>query len=299
VSWLDALLGQIYSGGVRIALSKGINFSNGLQAVLNQTTKVVDVSTVPSAPDAAVLAPLLRGTGLTVTSDRLVVRARPRLVAIQEWFVSGNTTSGSIGTLGWNLLGTGTPAYTRVNNNAGSLAGSGQIATSASANNRSTLLLGESETREVFVLNNLQILQFELGLVATATRRDFVGMQADYSQDPLAATDCLGFAYDSAVGPNWFAVARAAGLGTPINTGIAASTSRALFTLLQLTPGTVTFHAGDTLVHTASSGLPTVGMNVGFRVETLAAAAAQLRPGYFGVEIGLGGAHASDNFLEA
>jgi hypothetical protein len=45
-AWLDALLGRIYSTGVSIPLSKGLNFrgDQGIKAVLNATTKAVDIA---------------------------------------------------------------------------------------------------------------------------------------------------------------------------------------------------------------------------------------------------------------
>jgi len=47
-SWLDALLGQIFGGGVEIPLAAGVNFTSPLAAARNPTTNVIDV-TLPAA----------------------------------------------------------------------------------------------------------------------------------------------------------------------------------------------------------------------------------------------------------
>jgi hypothetical protein len=58
MAWLDALLGQIYVAGVKIPLSKGLNFSTGLIASLNPTTKVIDVTQDVPGVAAQVIAAL-------------------------------------------------------------------------------------------------------------------------------------------------------------------------------------------------------------------------------------------------
>src|SRR5690348_5123734 len=42
--WLEALLGRVFNSGVSIPLSKGINFTDGLRAELNPSTKQIDVT---------------------------------------------------------------------------------------------------------------------------------------------------------------------------------------------------------------------------------------------------------------
>lgn len=42
--WLEALLGKVLNNGVNIPLSKGLNFTGGLTATLNPTTKIIDVT---------------------------------------------------------------------------------------------------------------------------------------------------------------------------------------------------------------------------------------------------------------
>lgn len=60
-AWLDALLGRIFYNGVSIPLSKGLNFTGGVKALLNTTTKQIDVTQdldaiVDHIPDASLTA---------------------------------------------------------------------------------------------------------------------------------------------------------------------------------------------------------------------------------------------------
>lgn len=57
MSWLDALLGNIYSSGVQQALGGGVNFTAGLRAVFNPSTKQNDVSIAPSTITPDMSAP--------------------------------------------------------------------------------------------------------------------------------------------------------------------------------------------------------------------------------------------------
>lgn len=251
---------------------------------------------------AAALAPLLRGTGLTVTSDLLVVRPRPRSLQLQDFFLSGGLTSGSIGVLGWGLNGVGTPAYTRPN--AASLGGTkGQPATSASANDRTSVTLGDTESKGISALDPVKILQCVWSMNNVLTdKRVFFGFMNDFSEEPSAATDALGIYYDSGiVSPaNYRLISRASSAGSPVDSGSAVpANTNQLLTLLQPTAGTWQFYIGNSLIGSISSGLPTVTMNIGFRLETLTAATKNLRLGYFGLHGEPGGAFDDDAFLEA
>lgn len=284
MSWLDALLGKIRSGGVDIPLSKGINFANGLQAVLNQTTKVVDVSTVPSAPDAAVFAPLLRGVGLVVDGgSKLRPVARPARAEIVERFYCGNQTSGSIGELGWYLLGVGTPAYSKSSSNMGSGGLRGTVSTSGATNDRSTLCLGFTESTTVLQPSALDVWQIGVRLEATATNRMFVGFTDNFANSPAATADCIGILYDSAVSPNWQTVARIASVGTPVITSFAAvaGTPFMLTAVRNTATGSVALYAGSTLLGTITSSQFTQSgmLNVGYSQTTLAASSASYRVG--------------------
>lgn len=55
--WLEALLGSVFSSGVQIPLSKGLNFAANLRAKLNLSTKQIDVDVVPNTLTPELMAP--------------------------------------------------------------------------------------------------------------------------------------------------------------------------------------------------------------------------------------------------
>lgn len=263
---------------------------------LEQTASVADDTF------ATTLAPHLRGVGLTVdASGNLRTRHRPRRIQEYDYFATGNTTSGSIGKLGWNLLGNGTPAYTK---SAGTSLRDlkGSLTTSTSTNDRSVLCWGDTETRLVALASELTLLQSFIRIGTTITdMRVFFGLMGDFSQEPSAATNCLGLYYDSAVSANWRIIARAAGVGSPTDGGgsfVAPVNTNQLVTLYQPTAGSWQFYVGNSLLGSFASNIPSAAMNVGYRVQTLTTAARSLHVGYFGLNGDLGGALDDDAFLE-
>lgn len=241
-------------------------------------------ATVANDAFATTLAPHLRGVGLTVdSSGNLAPRLRMRKLQLRDQFISGGVVSGSIGQLNWNLNGTGTPAVTR--SSVTTTLGNSEklvLATSASANNRSSLTLGETETRDVIIPSEVKILQTQGKLPALTNLRWFFGLLGNFDTEPSAAVTALGIYYDSAVSPNYQIIARAASVGSPTNTGVAVpSNTGELLTIYQPTAGTFQFYSGNTLIGTISSGLPTVACNMGWRLETLAAAAKEAHLGGF------------------
>lgn len=252
---------------------------------------------------SAALAPLLRGTGLTVTSGNVLQsRQRPRLLQIQDYFLGGNLTSGSIGSLGWNLLGSGTPAIS----NAAiitSLFNGGRktLATSGSTNDHTVLCLGTTETTRIATAADITILQ-QVGLhSAVSTKRWFFGLLDNMGTEPASASNVLGIYYDSAVSPNYQVIARVSGSGSPTVTSSAVPTSTdQLITMLQPTAGTFQFYIGNTLVGSINSGVPTISMNLGWRLETLSGAIKSAQLGYFNMicKAPSGNVYESDTFLE-
>lgn len=301
--WLEALFGKVFNSGVAVPLSKGINFASGLTAGLNQTTKQIDVNLTPGQSHANTLAPLLRGVGLTVDANgKLATRARPRLLQESDYFASGNLTSGSIGKLGWNLLGNGTPAYTKLSGQSLNTR-KGQLTTSSALNDRAVLCWGETEARGIAIASELTIVQNFAKLVGATTRRVFIGLTSDFATDPTTVADCLGFIYDSGVSPNWQIIARRSSVGSAVDGGAsfaAPADSGQLVTMVRLSSGTWQFYVGGSLLGSfASAAVPTAAMNIGYRVQTLAASAASFHTGYFGVEGAIAGVLDDDAFLEA
>lgn len=307
---LDTLLVGGYVGGMNVAtaaeaqghyLARAFQAPNG--AINVEYVAAEDAITADGTLSAA-LAPLLRGVGLTVTSDnKLMTRMRPRLIQLTDPFISGNLVSGSIGALGWNLLGSGTPVFTRADTSLNSSAKC-SLTTSGSTNDRSSLTLGETETRDVIVTTSFTILQAVVRLPSLTNVRLFFGLLSSFVPEPSTVADALGIYYDSAVSPNWQIISRSGSSGTPIDSGVAvANDAGQLLTIYQPVAGTFQFYVGDgtetsTLLGTISSGISTTGMNCGFRVETLTAGAKTARVSYFNVEASATGAYASDTFLE-
>ncbi len=253
------------------------------------------------APFSAEPLANLRGIGMTRVGIALTPRLRPRKAQVQDYFMSGNTTSGSIGALGWNLLGTGTPSYIRGNATVMGASSRGEITTSAVANDRTVLTLGETETRDIIPPTDLDFLQCVVNQDATLTsKRFFFGLMGTFATEPATAVDCLGIYYDSAVSPNYQIIARAGSAGSPTNTGVAVPSATAeLLTILRLADDSYEFYSGNTLLGTISAGVAdATAMNVGFRVETLTAAARHVNVGYFGMSARASAAFDDDAFLE-
>lgn len=261
---------------------------------LEQTASVADDTF------ATTLAPFLRGVGLTVdSSGNLRPRPRPRRLQLQDFFISGNTTSGSIGGLGWNLFGTGTPAVSR-SGVALSSSSRFSLVTSAAANNRSCLKLGETETRDTCVVTDYNLIQCCLNHNNQLTdKRVFFGFLGDFATEAAAAVDCLGIYYDSAVSANYQIIARSSSVGSPVVTSqVVEGNVTRILTIYQPTAGTFQFYVGNTLVGSISSGVPTAVVDIGWRIETLAAATATVRLGYFGAAADIGQQFDDDAFLE-
>jgi hypothetical protein len=300
-AWLEALLGKVFNSGVSIPLSQGLNFASGLTAALNPTTKQIDVNLTPAQAHANTLAPMLRGVGLTVdASGKLAVRPRLRSPQLQEYFISGNNTSGSIGSLGWNLLGTGTPAATRT---TGTFTfRTLDIDTSNVANNRTVLALGETEARGVALPSEHTIIQAAWNNNAdTANVRRFFGFSSNLGTEPSTVAECLGIYYDSAVSANYQLISRVGSAGAPVDTGVPVPSTTAVELFSMVRNGTTwAFYIGNTLIGSVVSSGIVAGCNVGFRLETLTAAAKRWRLAAFlaGGDLSGPGSLDDDNFLE-
>jgi hypothetical protein len=297
-------LGVEYLGGMKRPTSDDIGkFAVVRLNSLNQPNfnYETQVATVADDTFASTLAQHLRGLGLTVdSSNNLRPRPRPRKAQLVDHFLGGAASSGSVGSLGWNLLGSGTPAIARSSIvSTSALDARYVLSTSSSTNDRSVLALGETETRGVVIASQLELAQAVVLGTSTLNVRYFFGLMGDFSQEPSAATTALGIYYDSAAGANWRIIARAAGAGSPVDTGVAFAASAGLVSIHQPTAGTHVFYLGNTALGSISSGIPTAVANLGFRLETLTNAAKSLRLSYFGAELNLAAANDDDTFLEA
>lgn len=246
-----------------------------------------------------------RGVGMTVNAlGKLSPRPRPRLVQLRDQFITGGTTSGNIGQLNWNLLGAGTPLATR-SSITSTLGNSEKVVleTSATINDRTVLCLGDVETRAVVVPSEVKILQTVGRIPSLVTRRWFFGLQSNFATEPSAAVNALGIYYDSAVSPNYQIIARSSSVGTPTVTSAVVPTNVSeLLTMYQRIAGTFEFYSGSTLIGSISSGVPTTPINLGYRLETLAAGVRSCHVGAFFMHAecdATANASDDDTFLEA
>lgn len=267
------------------------------------TNTVVDMTDtgIADAAFAAALAPNIRGPGLTVSGGKLLTRARPRKIQLTDHFIGGNSTSGSIGALGWNLLGAGTPALTREHATSLSTGNKIELATSAGGTDRTVLSLGDAEDRAIAAPVDVEIIQLVTAFAThLTTKKFFFGFAADFADDPAAAVDCFGFFYDSTVGANWLLIARAASAGSPQDTGIAVpSDTHELLSIHQHSAGSYRFYVGATLVGTIASGVPSATQNIGAAVYNTTTTARNQRIGGFALNAALAGAYDDDAALEA
>lgn len=302
-AWISGIQGIreiLNSAGTALTRRKQLQFAEGFTAADDGTRTVVTLG-APSSGHSAAVATAIRGVGLTVDStNKLRTRTRPRRAQMQDLFDGGNTTSGSIGTLGWNLLGSGTPAVTKQN-----AALSGRkllLTTSGATNDRSSLLRGESETRQVIGASEFVTLQCNWDHNNVLTNQiAFFGFSSDFSANPGTATSELGIYYDSSASPNYQIILRVAGVGSPVVTAVAvpANTGELISMFRNTTTNVVDFRIGNTSI--GSIDITTlVGTNlpVGFKIRTLENAAKTLRIGGFWLNADTAGVTDDDTFLE-
>lgn len=228
---------------------------------------------------------------------------RARDLCIQDYFASGLLVSGSIGQLGWTMLGAGTPAVTRGSvalNSASKLV----ITTSAAANDRTTICLGTTETASVVDPQEFTVLQCAWNFNNILTnKRVFFGLSSSFTSAPASAADAIGVLYDSSVGANYLINVRAGSAGSVVDSGIAAPANTSeMITIWQVTPGVYRFYAATRLLGTVTGNtlIPNVPLNCGYRLETLTTTLKTHRTGYFGLECrGLTSAMDDDDVLRS
>lgn len=227
---------------------------------------------------------------------------RARQLEVQDFFLSGGTTSGTIGALGWNLGGVGTPAVTR---GGVSIDGTAKLSltTSGAANDRSSLTLN-AETNTVATPEDVFLLQGLFDFNSDLTnKRVFFGFGDSMAVAPASQANNLGFLFDSGVSAtNIYTIHRFGSSGTATDSGFAAASAAGqMFTIWQVTPKVYELRIGGTVVATIPQNLnvSTLPLNVGWRLETLTASAKTIRIGYFGMSsVTLGGPYDDDEFLK-
>lgn len=264
-----------------------------------------------SSPSGPVSNALLAGDEITVNPDlTLSPIARPRRFFDWDFFISGSVTGSTIGRMGWTLGGNGTPTASRVNS---SLINTSKllVSTSATAGDRATLLLGETETRAMCSPLEFDNVSF-IGRIGTpiTDKRTFFGWCDDFSVNPLSANNVLGFNYDTGVSPYLQIISRAGGSliaavtaidlpPVPNNTGVSL-----LVIQPEEAPGFFDFYASNAPLNTAVSFIarlqnPGFNGNHGFRNETLANVTNRMDLAYWAMNSDeLSGVMSSDNLLQ-
>ena len=295
-------------------VSDALNGIGGAVATLDtdavDNASAVGGATASEALDAlqaqfTTLAEDTAGTGLHatgVTPQQLTTRIRPRLVQIADYFISGTTVSGGIGALGWTLgTGIGTPSVSRGSTGSFSTNPHFRLTLNAStgAGDRSTLLLGATETATIMRPSELNILQMCCGSALT-NRRIFFGLSDSFNAAPTAMTNAIGWYYDS-VSANWQFLTRSASVGAPVITTTPVGASAAeLFTIVRIADDNYQFYIGNTLVGTLLAGVAdSTLMGLGYQVTAISAGpGAGMNIGPFLLQAVGSGVLASDTFLQ-
>lgn len=292
--WLEALLGKVLNNGAPIPLSKGLNFTGGLVASRNVLTQHIDVSASASAI-GPLLAPVLRGTGMTVESNTLRPRDRPRRIRESDHFLGGTTTSGSIGKLGWNLY-------------SGTWTRSGNVGTSQSTRNRlvsavagaGSLGLGPSggAGTGIFTPSQVDLVQAIVNPISGPTDFAFGFGLSDNADAALSGVaDGVGIYAEDGV-TNWQAIVRSGSAGSPVDTGVPVALGTQVLLTVQRSGTSWVCSVGNTSVTIAST--PTGNVNPSFFCSTAdGGTSAELGISYFGIESPIyGGVYSADTFLE-
>lgn len=222
---------------------------------------------------------------------------------LKDYFISGTTTSGSIGQLGWNLNGVGTPVYTRGGGGLPNVT-LGVITTSAATNDRSSLTLGATEAGVIIRPGRTQLVQAAVNFTSTLTsKRVFFGFAETFATAPASVSNSVGFLYDSSVGANYLTIHRQGSAGSATDSGIPVPSNTDQLLTICLNAGGDTWRllVGSVVAATfpnTTINVTNLPCNIGFRVETLTTAARSLNVGYFGMRaVGLQGVLDDDPFL--
>lgn len=192
----------------------------------------------------------------------------PTDIQLQDDFVTGSTSSGTIGTLGWGASnGTRTliaseqnrPGILRVDSTA--VAGTLAILQLYSG---SSALLKMDNVIDMTWMNRLNVNDAD-----TITR---FGMFTSTGGNPPTTG-----AYFEKLAPdtNWFAVCRVGGVETRVDTGSAINTSFTTFRIQQAVVGTLVFSLGSAVVSTITTNVPTGLGNIVLQITNNGVAASK------------------------
>lgn len=254
-----------------------------------------------SSPSGKEAGELLRGVNLEVDAlGRLNPCARSGRYFDWDYFCSGNNASGTIGRMGWTLLGTGTPAFTRISSTLSSPS-KAILSTSNVNGNTSSLTLGDSTGKAVGAPVETVMMQWAWRMNnSLATKRVFYGWCNNFGINPNTSNvNAFGVFYDSSVSPNYIIINKNGNaFSQSFDTGVAVpQNSGQLFTIAKPNP---LINNYDIVVATDSAGsvseqylardvslaaiVPTgYTANLGFFMATLAGVVSSLELGCWNI----------------
>lgn len=199
------------------------------------------------------------------------------LIELQDDYIGGNTTSGSIGTLGWSSSGTLTAAVSSTANRLGLV----QIDTSAVSATQARINFGQNSV--VFdpsnVHNLLWVLKLDVNDANTTFR--FGASNPVQNNPPLNGIYIEKLDADT----NWFCVTRAGGVQTRTDSTIAVDTNYHTFTYTRNTSGVVFSYDNTSICGTHSTNIPSTFIDPVVFIINSAAASKTATIDYFQLRI--------------
>ncbi len=197
-------------------------------------------------------------------------------VQLQDDFITGSTTSGTVGALGWGTGGT-------ITSMTSTAANPGQIQLDTSAVSGTISRLNGFGSFPVWMANAIDltwILKVGTNDANTTIR---AGLTNNWAGNP--ATDGIYFEKADA-DTNWFAVTRASSTETPrSDTGVAVGTSAFVAFRIVRSTSSATFYINGARVATKTTNLPAVAGGPGVMIINSAAAAKTIIADYFEITI--------------
>lgn len=198
-------------------------------------------------------------------------------VQLQDDFVSGGNTSGTIGALGWHFSG---GAYAIQSSEAGA-PGIGRRSTSASSGVTAYFFLNNSK-QDMFTAGSMNVLW--RGRLNTNDVNTTVRIGAAYL---LNTTPTDGQYFEKLdADTNWFAVARAASVqtGTRTDTGVAVDTSLHTFRVIRTASAVIRYEIDGIVVATHIANIPSQALTPGYQIINSTTADKTFDHDYFEME---------------
>lgn len=195
------------------------------------------------------------------------------MIEIQDDFMGGNTTSGSIGTLGWSSSGTLTAAVSSTTNRLGLV----QIDTTAVAATQARINFGQNSV--VFNPSNPHNILWALKLDTNDANTTFRFGASNPVQNNPPANGIYIEKLDADT--NWFCVTRSGGVQTRTDSTIAVDTNYHTFTYTLTSSGVVFSYDNTAICGVHSTNIPTTFIDPVVYIINSAAASKTATIDYF------------------